>query len=92
MIAKSCFDRIPINLCLNRSIFNALLNHNSEDYYFDLGMMKYIDSEVHNSFKYILDNDPEPLEMYFTANITAEKEVDLLPGGSEMLVTNENKN
>jgi len=25
LLAKSLFDRIPLNLCLNRSIFNALL-------------------------------------------------------------------
>jgi len=29
--------------------------------------------------------------MYFTGNITAEKEIELKAGGAETLITNENK-
>ena len=33
LLGKALFDRIPLNLCLNRSIFNALLGKiDPEDY------------------------------------------------------------
>ena len=33
-----------------------------------LGDMESVDTEFYNSVKYILDNDPEPLCLYFTAS------------------------
>lgn len=33
ILGKALFDRIPLNVCLNKSIFKALIGHNKESDY-----------------------------------------------------------
>lgn len=59
-----------------------------------LGDMEMVDTEFHNSIKYILENDPEPLCLNFTATrefVGQVEEVELKPGGTDIEVTEENK-
>lgn len=64
------FDRIPLNLCLNRSIFNALVGKVSPDDYGVIKQFKHVDLEVANSLSYVLDHNLEEfgdaMEFYFT--------------------------
>ena len=46
MLAKALFDRIPLNICLNRSIFRAILGQNHEYDYRDLEEFKFVDYNV----------------------------------------------
>ncbi|XP_027869854.1 E3 ubiquitin-protein ligase NEDD4-like isoform X2 [Xiphophorus couchianus] len=56
--------------------------------------MESVDSEYFNSLKWILDNDPEDLDLRFTIDeelFGETRQHDLKPDGSEIVVTNENK-
>ena len=46
MVAKGLFDHIPLNVCLNRSIFKALIGKTEESDYRDLEEFKNIDFNV----------------------------------------------
>mmetsp|Transcript_24568 Transcript_24568/g.17291 ORF Transcript_24568/g.17291 Transcript_24568/m.17291 type:complete len:111 (+) Transcript_24568:166-498(+) len=57
-LAKALFDRIPVNICLNRSIFNALLGKTSENVYEgDLKTFALIDFNTANSLEFFVEND-----------------------------------
>ena len=52
------------------------------------------DSEYHNSLNWILENDPECLDLYFSVDeevFGETKERNLKEGGGEIAVTNDNK-
>ena len=53
LLGKAVFDRIPLNLCLNRSIFNALLGKVTPGDYSELKLFKHIDIDVANSLSFI---------------------------------------
>ncbi|XP_047219264.1 E3 ubiquitin-protein ligase NEDD4a isoform X2 [Girardinichthys multiradiatus] len=56
--------------------------------------MESVDSEYFNSLKWILENDPEDLDLSFAIDEELFGEThqhDLKPNGSEIVVTNENK-
>jgi len=55
-LGKALFDNIQVNLCLNRSIFKALLQQTGEADYSDLEEFKHIDYNVYNSLKFFRDN------------------------------------
>ena len=46
VLGKAMFDRIPLNVCLNRSIFKAILGQINEYDYLDLEEFKFIDYNV----------------------------------------------
>jgi E3 ubiquitin-protein ligase HUWE1 len=46
VLAKALFDNIPINVCLNKSIFKALVGEDKEQHYADLEEIKNIDYNV----------------------------------------------
>ena len=64
------FDRVPLNLCLNRSVFNALLGKIHPEDYSDVKAFQYIDVNVANSLSFIMNNKiddmGDALELYFT--------------------------
>ncbi|CAK8678232.1 unnamed protein product [Clavelina lepadiformis] len=56
--------------------------------------MESVDSEYYNSLKWILENDPTGLDLYFTVDeeLFGQMKVnELKPGGSDIQVTDENK-
>ena len=53
LIGKAFFDRVPLNLCLNRAIFMALLKQKD----FKFADFKLIDINVHNSLQFFQEND-----------------------------------
>ncbi|XP_058485475.1 E3 ubiquitin-protein ligase NEDD4-like isoform X1 [Solea solea] len=56
--------------------------------------MESVDSEYFNSLKWILENDPTDLDLMFTIDeelFGQTHQHELKPGGSEIVVTNENK-
>ncbi|KAM9313153.1 E3 ubiquitin-protein ligase NEDD4 [Gastrophryne carolinensis] len=60
-----------------------------------LNDMESVDSEYHNSLQWILENDPTELDLRFTVDeqlFGQTRQHDLKPGGSEIVVTNKNKN
>lgn len=46
ILGKAMFDRIPLNLCLNKSIFKALVGETTENDYTNLDEFKNIDFNV----------------------------------------------
>ncbi|CAF3633948.1 unnamed protein product [Adineta steineri] len=59
-----------------------------------LADMESVDREYYQSLKYILDNDPTELDLYFVVNeeVLGElREHELKPGGQHILVTEQNK-
>ncbi|KAM8876009.1 E3 ubiquitin-protein ligase NEDD4-like isoform 1-T1 [Synchiropus picturatus] len=57
--------------------------------------MESVDSEYFNSLMWILENDPTDLDLMFTIDeelFGQTHQHELTPGGSEIVVTNENKN
>ena len=95
LIAKAFFDRVPLNLCLNRSIFNALLNKNQPSDYADLKFYQLIDRDIKNSLTFFLENDldayRDDIQQYFVATVTQQVEKELKPNGKQIRVTNKNK-
>ena len=57
VLAKGLFDNIPVNLCLNKSIFKALVGETKEDDYKDLEDFRSVDYNVRivcsNGYRYI---------------------------------------
>ncbi|XP_020570030.1 E3 ubiquitin-protein ligase NEDD4 isoform X2 [Oryzias latipes] len=56
--------------------------------------LESVDSEYFNSLKWILENDPEDLDMRFTIDEERFGEThqhELKPGGADIVITNENK-
>lgn len=101
-LGKALFDNIQVSLCLNRSIFKALLSQDSEADYSDLEEFKHVDYNVYNSLKFFRDNclkdHEEIIEQYFTTEVATSvfgtersSTVDLVPGGSKIRVTDSNK-
>ena len=91
VLAKAIFDEIPLNLWLNKLIFKLLLNPEA-----DVGLedLKMFDTQVYNSLKYIQDNqinEDEYFEQYYEHEHDGEM-YPLVPDGSELKVTDENKN
>ena len=90
MLAKAIFDEIPLNLCLSKVIYKLILN---PDTIFTLDDVKYFDGFVHNSLKYILDNnidEDEYLELYFQHEFNG-KMYPLCINGDQTEVSNDNK-
>ncbi|XP_019852268.1 PREDICTED: E3 ubiquitin-protein ligase NEDD4-like [Amphimedon queenslandica] len=59
-----------------------------------LADMEAVDTEFYNSVKYILDNDPEPLCLTFTASrefLGQVEEIELKPNGGDIDVVEDNK-
>lgn len=57
--------------------------------------MESVDMEYYNSLKWIMDNDPKELDLYFAVDedrLGQIEQRELIPGGSNMPVTNANKN
>lgn len=48
ILAKALFDNIPVNVCLNKSIFKTLLGYDKESDYSNLEDFKNIDYNVRN--------------------------------------------
>lgn len=46
VLAKALFDNIPVNVCLNKAIFKALIGQTTEAHYSDLEEFKNIDYNV----------------------------------------------
>lgn len=56
--------------------------------------MESVDMEYYNSLRWIMENDPKELDLYFSVDedfFGQMQQHELKPGGSEIAVTNENK-
>lgn len=89
-LAKAIWDKIPLNLCLNRMVIKFLLG----DADCDLEDLKFFDSVHYNSLRYINENtiNEDPLiEQYFVYENGNGDVHELAVGGGEIKVTDENK-
>ena len=90
-MAKALFDKIPLNLCLSKSIYKYILDEDS----LTLDELKDFDQPLYNSLKYINNNNIDEGgvwdEMYFTHLRKNGVEEELTPGGKEIHVNEGNK-
>ena len=96
MLGKALFDRIPLNLCLNRAIYMAILGQTSFYDYRDIKSFKLIDENVYSSLSFILENDLTKFEDTIDLNFTITTdmtgtEIELKNNGENIKVVNENK-
>jgi E3 ubiquitin-protein ligase HUWE1 len=95
LIGKAFFDKIPVNLCLNRQIYLALLKQTNPEDYSNLDDFNQVDVSVFHSLKFFRDNDlrehEDVIDQFFEHSNDEGKTIELLPGGSSKRVTNENK-
>ena len=102
LFAKALLDKILIPYELNPIILKYLLfsnyiddnikNIDEEQNIFNINDIKYFDYEIYNSLINILNSNLDNnLDLYFVWNIN-QKEIELIDGGSNILVNNENKN
>lgn len=89
-LAKAIWDKIPLNLCLNRMIIKFLLGDDD----CDLEDLKFFDSVHYNSLRYINENNinEDPLiEQYFVYENPSGDIHELAVDGQSTKVTDENK-
>ena len=102
LFAKAILDKILIPYELNPIILKYLLfsnynddnieNSNEDLNIFDINDIKYFDYEIYNSLMNLLNtNLDNNTDLYFVWNIK-NKEIELIEGGRNILVNNENKN
>ena len=103
LFAKAILDKILIPYELNPIILKYLLfsNHNDdnidmideEKILFDINDIKYFDIEIFHSLQSLLNTTNLDInnDIYFTWTIN-QNEIELIDGGSNILVNNENKN
>ena len=102
LFAKAILDKILIPYELNPIILKYLLfsnynddnieNANEDLNIFDINDIKYFDFEIYNSLMNLLNtNLDNNTDLYFVWNIK-NKEIELIEGGRNILVNNENKN
>ena len=102
LFAKAILDKILIPYELNPIILKYLLfsnynddnidNIDEEKNIFNINDIKYFDYEIYNSLVKLLNtNLANNLYFYFVWNVNHE-EIELIDGGSNILVNNENKN
>lgn len=89
-MAKAIFDKIPVNLCFSKAIYKFILEEDG----MDLDDLQQFDRPLHNSLKYINDNnidDGSWGDMYFAHLRKNGTEEELTCGGKEIKVTESNK-
>lgn len=91
LIGKAIFERIPLGCFLNRALIRKLCG---QDIKFE--DMYSVDKDLYNSWKFILDEpNIENMELTYSfveAGLQSTlKEIELIPGGKEIKVTDENK-
>ena len=96
LLAKALFDRVPLNVCLNRSIYMAILGKIKPLDYQNIKDFKHIDEAVHSSLTFILENDLNEYTDYIDINFTMTQdtsgtEIELKENGAHIKVVNENK-
>mmetsp|Transcript_31231 Transcript_31231/g.48389 ORF Transcript_31231/g.48389 Transcript_31231/m.48389 type:complete len:385 (+) Transcript_31231:1948-3102(+) len=89
VIGKAIYDGANMDVHFTRSFYKHILGKRVvwKD-------MEAVDPEYYKSLKWMLDNDVTAMELSFTAAVNSfgvGKEVDLIPGGSGIMVTEENK-
>ena len=95
LLGKALFDKIPVCISLNHQILYALIGKERIEWDKNFELFKSIDSDVYGSLKWFMENDlslhKDTIEQYFTTNDFNGYEKNLVPNGSNIRVTNENK-
>ena len=89
IVGMAVFHQRLINGFFIRPFYSMMLGKKIK-----LADMEYVDAEYHNSLVWIRDNDPECLELTFEVdNKVLGKcvSIELIPGGKDIKVTDENK-
>jgi E3 ubiquitin-protein ligase HUWE1 len=87
VIAKAVFDGVPLDCHLPAFLCKEIVGA-------QIGLADFEADPTFGSLKWILENDPEPLEMYFVADeesLGVHTVVPLKKGGDRILVTEKNK-
>lgn len=88
-VARSLIEGICIDAHFTSSFCKQILH-----YKLDINDLKDVDEELYRSSEWILQNDVDPLDLYFeidTNELGENKTIPLKENGSEIKVTNENK-
>ncbi|KAH0790301.1 ubiquitin-protein ligase 1 [Histomonas meleagridis] len=89
ILARALIDNVNVDAHLTTSFCKHILQTPVS-----LRDLEDVDETLHRSLKWMLDNDVTPLEMQFTTDYDeygVHSTIDLKPNGSEIMVTNENK-
>lgn len=89
IIGKALFDECLLECYFVRSLYKIMIGENLN--YYDL---EDFDNEFFNNLKWCLENDVEPLQQTFSTIqdfFGRQEEIELIPGGKKIIVTNENK-
>jgi len=90
VIGYSVIQGHLLDVFFARHVYKALLGRS----FYSLSDVEAMDIGFYNSLKYVLENDPEPLELTFTVleeSFGEMVELELVPRGSETAVTEDNK-
>lgn len=91
MVGKAIFDGVLLKCTFSKTFLNRLVRKNNT-----LDDLKAVDKQVYDNLMYLkyYEGDAEDLCLYMCYtdnNFGADDTKDLIPGGSEIPVTNENK-
>lgn len=91
MLAKAIWDKIPLNLCLNKLLLKFLLGIKEDC---ELEDLKEFDTIHYNSLKYINENDINDnklIEQYFVYDKPDGSQHELAVDGAKIRVNDDNK-
>lgn len=91
ILARALIEGITVEAHMTRAFLKQILGQQES---MSLTDIEDCDESLHQSFLWILNNDVEPLDMYFTADFDDmgnHKLINLKENGDQIRVTNENK-
>ena len=89
ILGKALFDNQIVTVYFTPTFYKKLIGFPC-----NMSDLEAEDPELYRSLIYLLDNDPAELDLTFTVNeieFDVVKEIDLVPHGGDIPVTNENK-
>lgn len=90
VLGKALFDGCFLDAHFTRAFYKQMIGHP-----LNYGDFEDYDPEYFKNLKWVIDNDPSPLALTFTVEhneFGVTREVELKPGGSNIEVTQSNKN
>lgn len=90
ILAKAMFDKVPVNIKLHKVLLKRLVGRSHK---IRIGDLRDFDEQIYKSLVYLATDptvDVELLDMTFTLEGENGELIDLIEGGSDVLVTKDN--